>query len=89
MLVLNAFLVRTLKKDGLDLEATQHEEASRIMKLAALEVIASYRIMLLADARDGRPSALANQVRRHHLTALPRHPQSGTRRGSGRPIRHA
>ena len=34
-------LFRTLKKDGLDLEATQHEEASRIMKLAALGVVAA------------------------------------------------
>lgn len=46
-------LFRTLKKDGLDLEATQHEEASRIMKLAALGVVASCRIMQLVDARNG------------------------------------
>ena len=46
-------LFRTLKKDGLDLEATQHEEASRIMKLAALGLVASCRIMQLVDARDG------------------------------------
>lgn len=46
-------LFRTLKKDGLDLEATQLEEASRIMKLAALGLIASCRIMQLVDARDG------------------------------------
>ena len=46
-------LFRTLKKDGLDLEATQHAEASRIMKLAALGVVASCRIMQLVDARDG------------------------------------
>jgi Transposase DDE domain len=46
-------LFRTLKKDGLDLEATQHEEASRIMKLAALGVVASCRIMQLVDARGG------------------------------------
>jgi hypothetical protein len=46
-------LFRTLKKDGLDLEATQHEEASRIMKLAALGVVASCRILQLVDARDG------------------------------------
>lgn len=46
-------LFRTLKKDGLDLEATQIEEASRIMKLAALGVVASCRIMQLVDARDG------------------------------------
>lgn len=52
-------LFRTLKKDGLDLEATQHEEAGRIMKLAALGVVASCRIMQLVDARDGggRPAA--------------------------------
>lgn len=46
-------LFRTLKKDGLDLEATQIEEASSIMKLAALGTVASCRIMQLVDARDG------------------------------------
>jgi len=46
-------LFRTLKKEGLDLEATQHEEASRIMKLAALGLVASCRILQLVDARDG------------------------------------
>jgi hypothetical protein len=46
-------LFRTLKKDGLDLEATQLEEADSIMKLAALGVVASCRIMQLVDARDG------------------------------------
>ena len=46
-------LFRTLKKDGLDLEASQIEEASSIMKLAALGAIASCRIMQLVDARDG------------------------------------
>ncbi len=46
-------LFRTLKKDGLDLEATQIAEASSIMKLAALGAVASCRIMQLVDARDG------------------------------------
>ena len=52
-------LFRTLKKDGLDLEATQIEEAGSIMKLAALGVVASCRIMQLVDARDGskRPAS--------------------------------
>ncbi len=48
-------LFRTLKKDGLDLEATQLEEASRIMKLAALGVIASCRIMQLAIGEPRLP----------------------------------
>lgn len=55
-------LFRTLKKDGLDLEATQHEEASRIMKLAALGVAASCRIMQLVDARDGSPRPATDAI---------------------------
>lgn len=50
---------RTLKSDGLDLEATQVEEAQRLFKLAALGIAAAVRILQLVDARDGsnRPAA--------------------------------
>ena len=46
-------VLRTLKKDGLDLEASQVTEAARLFNLAAIGLIASVRIMQLVDARDG------------------------------------
>jgi hypothetical protein len=55
-------LFRTLKKDGLDLEATQHADASRIMKLAALGVVASCRILQLVDARGGSPRPATDAI---------------------------
>ena len=48
-------LFRTLKSDGLDLEATQVVEPGRLFKLAALGLVAAARIMQLVDARDGGP----------------------------------
>ena len=48
-------LFRTLKSDGLDLEATQVTDGERLYKLAALGLIAAARIMQLVDARDGGP----------------------------------
>lgn len=44
---------RVLKKDGLDLEASQVTEAARLFNLAACGLIASVRILQLTDARDG------------------------------------
>jgi hypothetical protein len=55
-------LFRTLKKDGLDLEATQVEAAVRIMKLAAFAVVASCRIIQLVDARDGSPRPATDAI---------------------------
>ena len=46
-------LFRSLKSDGLDLEATQVTEAHRLLKLAALGLIAATQTMQLVDARDG------------------------------------
>ena len=46
---------RILKKDGLDLEASQVTEAARLFNLAAAGLVASVRIMQLVDARDGSP----------------------------------
>jgi hypothetical protein len=60
-------LFRTLKKDGLDLEATQHEEASRIVKLAALGVVASCRILQLVDARDGGRRPATDAMAPEHI----------------------
>jgi hypothetical protein len=50
---------RALKSDGLALEETQIEDASRIFKLAALGLAAAARIVQLVDARDGsqRPAS--------------------------------
>ena len=48
-------LFRTLKSDGLDLEASQVTEARRLFKLAAFGLIGAVRIMQLVDARDGGP----------------------------------
>ena len=44
---------RVLKKDGLDLEASQVTEATRLFNLAACGLIASVRILQLVDARNG------------------------------------
>lgn len=46
---------RVLKKDGLDLEASQVTEARRLFNLAACGLVASVRILQLVDARDGSP----------------------------------
>lgn len=54
---------RTLKKDGLDLEATQIEAAGRVMKLAAFAVVASCRIIQMVDARDGSPRPATDAIR--------------------------
>jgi hypothetical protein len=62
-------LFRTLKKDGLDLEATQIEEASNIMKLAALGTVASCRIMQLVDARDGSKRPATDAIAPEHIEA--------------------
>lgn len=72
-------LFRTLKKDGLDLEATQIEEADSIMKLAALGMIASCRIMQLVDARDGggRPATDAIAPERIGMAAAISHSLEG------------
>ena len=44
---------RVLKKDGLDLEATQVVSAGRLFKLAAMALGAAVGIVQLRDARDG------------------------------------
>jgi hypothetical protein len=50
---------RVLKKDGLDLEASQVTEAERLFNLAAAGLVASVRILQLVDARNGstRPAS--------------------------------
>jgi Transposase DDE domain len=50
---------RATKSDGLQLEDTQVQEASRLFKLAAIALIAAARTIQLVDARDGsqRPAS--------------------------------
>ena len=52
-------LFRTLKSDGLDIEASQVTEAHRLFKPAAFGLIGAARIMQIVAARDGgrRPAA--------------------------------
>ena len=83
---------RTLKRDGLDLEATQVKAADRIMKLAALGLIASCRIIQLVDARDGsrRPATdvlAANLLKSAaHIGATLEGRDQNARRGQGYPL---
>ena len=46
---------RSMKSDGLRLEETQVQEASRLFKLAAIALTAAVRTIQLVDARDGSP----------------------------------
>lgn len=50
---------RAMKSDGLRLEETQVQEASRLFKLAAIAFVAAARTIQLVDARDGssRPAS--------------------------------
>jgi Transposase DDE domain len=63
-------LFRTLKSDGLDLEASQVCDADRLMKLAAFGLIAAARIMMLVDARDGGPRPATDVVDADALPAI-------------------
>ena len=63
-------LVRTLKSDGLDLEASQVCEAQRLFKLAAFGLIAAARIMQLVDARDGSPRPATDVIAVEHVDAI-------------------
>lgn len=50
---------RAMKSDGMRLEETQVQQASRLFKLAAIALIAAARTIQLVDARDGssRPAS--------------------------------
>ena len=63
-------LFRTLKSDGLDLEATQVADAQRLFKLAALGLVAAARIMQLVDARDGGPRPATDVVGADQIEAV-------------------
>jgi hypothetical protein len=55
-------LFRTLKRQGLDLEASQVCEAAALIKLAAMATVAAVRVMQLVLARDGTAERPASDV---------------------------
>ena len=61
---------RVLKKDGLDLEASQVTEAKRLFNLAACGLIASVRILQLVDARDGSERPATDIIGTHEIAAV-------------------
>lgn len=61
---------RVLKKDGLDLEASQVTQARRLFKLAASGLIASVRILQLVDARDGSERPATDVIDADEIAAV-------------------
>ena len=61
---------RVLKKDGLDLEASQVTEAARLFNLAACGLVASVRILQLVDARDGSPRPATDVIEAQAIPAV-------------------
>lgn len=61
---------RVLKRDGLALESTQIETASRLFNLAALALIAAARILQLTDARDGGPRPATDIIDESQIEAV-------------------
>ena len=55
-------LFRTLKQQGLDLESSQLEEGSELLKLASIAVLVAARTTQLVDARDGQTQQLASDA---------------------------
>jgi hypothetical protein len=60
---------RVLKKDGLDLEASQVTEARRLFNLAASGLVASVRILQLVDARDGSERPATDAIAAEEIAA--------------------
>ncbi len=63
-------LFRTLKSDGLDVEASQVTDARRLFKLAAFGLIGAARIMQLVDARDGGPRPATDVIDGDQIEAV-------------------
>jgi Transposase DDE domain len=61
---------RVLKKDGLDFEASQVTEASRLFNLAASGLIASVRILQLTDARNGSARPATDIIAQEQIAAV-------------------
>lgn len=55
-------LFRTLKRQGLDLEASQLEDAGALLKLASMAVLAAARTLQLVNARDGQSEQPASEA---------------------------
>jgi hypothetical protein len=60
---------RGMKSDGLRLEETQVQEASRLFKLAAIAFTAAARTIQLVDARDGGPRPASDVADEDLITA--------------------
>lgn len=74
---------RALKRDGLDLEASQLADAERLFILTAMALAAAVRTIQLVDARDGstRPMTdVVDAVFAAPLTAISRSLEGSTRR---------
>ncbi len=63
-------LFRTLKSQGLDIEASQVSDADALLNLTAMAVMAAVRIMQLVLARDGTVDRPATDVMPAELLAL-------------------
>ena len=63
-------LFRTLKSDGLDLEASQVTDARRLFKLAVFGLIGAARILQLVDARDGGPRPATDVIDAGQIDAV-------------------
>ncbi len=63
-------LFRTFKTAGLDIEASQVWEAARMLKLAALGLVAAARIMQLVDARDGSSRPASDVIEASDVAAV-------------------
>jgi Transposase DDE domain len=61
---------RVLKKDGLDVEASQVTEAHRLFNLAAGGLAASVRILQLVDARDGSTRPATDVIEACEIDAI-------------------
>jgi hypothetical protein len=60
---------RSMKSDGMRLEETQVQEASRLFKLAAIALTAAARTIQLVDARDGSPRPATDVADEEQITA--------------------
>ena len=61
---------RSLKSDGLDLEASQVTTAKRLLNLAALGIVAAARNVQLVDARDGSPRPATDVIDAADIPAI-------------------
>lgn len=61
---------RTLKTDGLDLEASQVTTAQRLINLATVGLVAATRIVQLVDARDGSTRPATDVIDERDIEAV-------------------